>query len=549
MGLPRGWLAGSGAAGQRETQAEGNTGRGKDGQRESFSYSENVRGRERPGSSAGWRRSRPAGRVIWAGGRAGRGLAGPVGPSGRRRVPPGGCGGSPRPALAGAAARGGAIGPGAARAPAHREPPPRAGRRRRGRGGRRGSAPGRRPRGAWGALLPAPARRGAAAVRGGRRREGARGGWGGAGRGAHEPAGSNGSCPGCRLEGAGGGGRPGLAGAVLIFTIRAGCRRVPGSLSVRPVPLLLSSDFSKLLSPRGSCTWRSPNSGNIFVVSLSVADLVVAVYPYPLILSAIFHNGWTMGNVHCQISGFLMGLSVIGSIFNITAIAINRYCYICHSLRYDKLFNLKNTCCYLCLTWILTVVAIVPNFFVGSLQYDPRIYSCTFAQTVSTSYTITVVVVHFIVPLSVVTFCYLRIWILVIQVKHRVRQDCKQKLRAADIRNFLTMFVVFVLFAVCWGPLNFIGLAVSINPSKVQPHIPEWLFVLSYFMAYFNSCLNAVIYGLLNQNFRKEYKRILLTLWTPRLLFIDVSKGGTEGMKSKHSPAITTNNNHAEIHL
>ncbi|KAI1234778.1 hypothetical protein IHE44_0003156 [Lamprotornis superbus] len=159
--------------------------------------------------------------------------------------------------------------------------------------------------------------------------------------------------------------------------------------------------------------------GNIFVVSLSVADLVVAVYPYPLILSAIFHNGWTMGNVHCQISGFLMGLSVIGSIFNITAIALNRYCYICHSLRYDKLFNLKNTCCYLCLTWILTVVAIVPNFFVGSLQYDPRIYSCTFAQTVSTSYTIMVVVVHFIVPLSVVTFCYLRIWILVIQVKHR----------------------------------------------------------------------------------------------------------------------------------
>ncbi|XP_031979832.1 melatonin-related receptor isoform X1 [Corvus moneduloides] len=375
-----------------------------------------------------------------------------------------------------------------------------------------------------------------------------------------ERPGSNGSCPGCRLEG-GPAARAatGLA-AVLIFTIVVD---VLGNalviLSVLRNKKLRNAEAAanggassgKTHVPSADPRWeeRGRGAGNIFVVSLSVADLVVAVYPYPLILSAIFHNGWTMGNVHCQISGFLMGLSVIGSIFNITAIAINRYCYICHSLRYDKLFNLKNTCCYLCLTWILTVVAIVPNFFVGSLQYDPRIYSCTFAQTVSTSYTITVVVVHFIVPLSVVTFCYLRIWILVIQVKHRVRQDCKQKLRAADIRNFLTMFVVFVLFAVCWGPLNFIGLAVSINPSKVQPHIPEWLFVLSYFMAYFNSCLNAVIYGLLNQNFRKEYKRILLTLWTPRLLFIDVSKGGTEGMKSKHSPAITTNNNHAEIHL
>ncbi|OCT67562.1 hypothetical protein XELAEV_180388601mg, partial [Xenopus laevis] len=284
---------------------------------------------------------------------------------------------------------------------------------------------------------------------------------------------------------------------------------------------------------------------NLFVVSLSIADLVVAVYPYPVILIAIFQNGWTLGNIHCQISGFLMGLSVIGSVFNITAIAINRYCYICHSLRYDKLFNQRSTWFYLGLTWILTIIAIVPNFFVGSLQYDPRIFSCTFAQTVSSSYTITVVVVHFIVPLSVVTFCYLRIWVLVIQVKHRVRQDFKQKLTPTDLRNFLTMFVVFVLFAVCWAPLNFIGLAVAINPLHVAPKIPEWLFVLSYFMAYFNSCLNAVIYGLLNQNFRKEYKRILMSLWTPRLLFLDTSRG-TEGMKSKPSPA-ATNNNQADM--
>ncbi|XP_066496100.1 melatonin-related receptor [Tiliqua scincoides] len=341
-------------------------------------------------------------------------------------------------------------------------------------------------------------------------------------------AGNASGCPGCRFPHEA---RHSLA-AVLIFTIVVD---VVGNLLV-----ILSVLRNRKLR----------NAGNIFVVSLSVADLVVAVYPYPLILRAIFHNGWTMGPIHCQISGFLTGLSVIGSIFNITAIAINRYCYICHSLRYDKLFNLKNTCCYLCLTWLLTLVAIVPNFFVGSLQYDDRIYSCTFAQTVSMSYTVTVVVVHFIIPLSIVTFCYLRIWILVIQVKHRVRQDCKQKVRAADVRNFLTMFVVFVLFAVCWGPLNFIGLAVSINPSKVIPQIPEWLFVVSYFMAYFNSCLNAVIYGLLNQNFRKEYKRILMALWTPRLLFVDVSKGGTEAMKSKPSPAVTNNNNNqAEIYL
>ncbi|XP_058633436.1 melatonin receptor type 1C isoform X1 [Onychostoma macrolepis] len=282
------------------------------------------------------------------------------------------------------------------------------------------------------------------------------------------------------------------------------------------------------------------NAGNIFVVSLSVADLVVALYPYPLALFAIFHNGWTMGSLHCQLSGFVMGLSVIGSVFNITAIAINRYCYICHSLRYDRLYSRRNTCLYLMLTWMLTALATVPNFLVGSLKYDPRIFSCTFTQTASSSYTVCVVLIHFLVPLGVVSFCYLRIWTLVIRVKGRVRPN--PKVRTADLRNFLTMFVVFVLFAVCWAPLNFIGLAVAVNPAKVAPNVPEWLFITSYFMAYFNSCLNAVVYGLLNQNFRQEYKQILRALCTPRALFTESSRYNTEAIKSKQSPAGTNNN-------
>uniref|UniRef100_A0A3B4AFG5 G-protein coupled receptors family 1 profile domain-containing protein n=1 Tax=Periophthalmus magnuspinnatus TaxID=409849 RepID=A0A3B4AFG5_9GOBI len=284
-------------------------------------------------------------------------------------------------------------------------------------------------------------------------------------------------------------------------------------------------------------------NANIFVVSLSVADLVVALYPYPLVLTAIFNNDWTMGDFHCQASGFVMGLSVIGSIFNITAIAINRYCYICHSLHYDRLYSLRNTCVYLGLTWLLTCVATVPNFFVGSLQYDPRVYSCTFAQTVSSYYTMSVVIIHFLIPLLVVSYCYMRIWVLVIKVKHRVKPEQRTKPKPSDVKNFLTMFMVFVLFAVCWAPLNLIGLAVAMNPGKVAPLIPEWLFVTSYFMAYFNSCLNAIIYGLLSQNVQD-----LLALCMPKLLLVETSRCATEGLKSKPSPAVT-NNNVAEIHV
>uniref|UniRef100_A0AAV2J408 G-protein coupled receptors family 1 profile domain-containing protein n=1 Tax=Knipowitschia caucasica TaxID=637954 RepID=A0AAV2J408_KNICA len=175
--------------------------------------------------------------------------------------------------------------------------------------------------------------------------------------------------------------------------------------------------------------------GNVFVVSLAFADLVVALYPYPLVLYAIFHDGWSLGETQCMVSGFLMGLSVIGSIFNITAIAINRYCYICHSFAYDKFFSFRNTLLLVALVWLLTIVAIVPNFFVGSLKYDPRVYSCTFAQTVSASYTIAVVVVHFFVPITIVTFCYLRIWILVIQETSRGGTEAMKSKPSPGLNN------------------------------------------------------------------------------------------------------------------
>ncbi|XP_070283002.1 melatonin receptor type 1B [Myotis yumanensis] len=280
-------------------------------------------------------------------------------------------------------------------------------------------------------------------------------------------------------------------------------------------------------------------AGNLFLVSLALADLVVALYPYPLILMAIFHDGWALGEVHCKASAFVMGLSVICSVFNITAIAINRYCYICHSVAYNRIYQHWHTPLYICLVWLLTVVALVPNFFVGSLEYDPRIYSCTFNQTTSTQYTVAVVAIHFLLPMAVVSFCYLRIWLLVLQARRKAKSESRLRLRPSDIRSFLTMFVVFVIFAICWAPLNCIGLAVAISPEEMAPQVPEGVFVTSYFLAYFNSCLNAIIYGLLNQNFRREYKKIVSVLWNLWFCFQDTSKGShTEGQQGQDLPVV-----------
>ncbi|XP_043935158.1 melatonin receptor type 1C-like [Protopterus annectens] len=252
--------------------------------------------------------------------------------------------------------------------------------------------------------------------------------------------------------------------------------------------------------------------GNVFVISLSAADLIVAVYPYPLITIAILQQKWPLGPVQCKVSSTIMALGLFGSVYNILAIAVNRYFCICHSSRYDKLYSIKNTYCYVFLTWILCIILLLPVTSTGAIQYDSRVYSCVFNFTTNLFLNIALSSLQIIIPLSIVMFCYTRIWILVIQAKYRVRRENKQKLKFNEVRNFLTMFVVFVLFAVCWGPFTTVGLAVSFSPRGKVPRLADWLIVLSYFMAYFNSCLNGIIYGIFNRNFRNEYKRIVLSM-------------------------------------
>ncbi|XP_070113464.1 melatonin-related receptor isoform X3 [Equus caballus] len=243
--------------------------------------------------------------------------------------------------------------------------------------------------------------------------------------------------------------------------------------------------------------------GNIFVVSLSVADMLVAFYPYPLMLHAMAIGGWDLSQFQCQMVGFITGLSVVGSIFNIVAIAINRYCYICHSLQYERVFSVRNTCIYLVVTWIMTILAVLPNMYIGTIEYDPRTYTCIFNYLNNPVFAVTIVCIHFVLPLLIVGFCYVRIWTKVLAARHLAGQNPDNEL--AEVRNFLTMFVIFLLFAVCWCPINVLTVLVAVSPKEMAGKIPSWLYLAAYFTAYFNSCLNAVIYGLLNENFRREY--------------------------------------------
>ncbi|XP_068819172.1 melatonin-related receptor [Capricornis sumatraensis] len=305
-------------------------------------------------------------------------------------------------------------------------------------------------------------------------------------------------CIGCKLP------QPDYPPALIVFMFCAMVITIVVDLIGNSMVILAVSKNKKLR-----------NSGNVFVVSLSVADMLVAIYPYPLMLHAMAIGGWDLSKLQCQMVGFITGLSVVGSIFNIMAIAINRYCYICHSLQYERIFSVRNTCIYLAVTWIMTVLAVLPNMYIGTIEYDPRTYTCIFNYVNNPAFAVTIVCIHFVLPLLIVGFCYVKIWTKVLAARDPAGQNPDNQL--AEVRNFLTMFVIFLLFAVCWCPINALTVLVAVNPKEMAGKIPNWVYLAAYFIAYFNSCLNAVIYGVLNENFRREYWTIFHAMRHPVL--------------------------------
>ena len=263
--------------------------------------------------------------------------------------------------------------------------------------------------------------------------------------------------------------------------------------------------------------------------------MLVAIYPYPLMLHAMAIGGWDLSKLQCQMMGFITGLSVVGSVFNIMAIAINRYCYICHSLQYERIFSVRNTCIFLAVTWIMTVLAVLPNMYIGTIEYDPRTYTCIFNYVNNPAFAVTIVCIHFVLPLLIVGFCYMKIWIKVLAARDPAGQNPDNQL--AEVRNFLTMFVIFLLFAVCWCPINALTVLVAVSPKEMADKIPNWVYLAAYFIAYFNSCLNAVIYGVLNENFRREYWTIFHAMRHP-VLFLSGLLTDVREMQEGHGSNI-----------
>lgn len=161
---------------------------------------------------------------------------------------------------------------------------------------------------------------------------------------------------------------------------------------------------------------------------------------------------------------------------------------------------------------------IVLSYFQGCLEMWPSPYSD------SVYFVVVNLIMCYLFPLSIITWCYLMIWRRVCYRKlpgepHASGQHLIQKSKVKVIKMLL---IVIVLFAFSWLPFYIvftrIKLGSQLDPSNKQADFIIYSMIpVAQWLGSSNSCINPILYAFFNKKFRTGFKAVLSSgsWWTP----------------------------------
>ncbi len=177
------------------------------------------------------------------------------------------------------------------------------------------------------------------------------------------------------------------------------------------------------------------NVPNFFIVSLAVADLAVALLVMPFNVANFCVGYWVFGEIFCNMWLTFDILTCTASIFNLCAIAIDRYYAIHDPINYSRKRTLKRVMITIGLVWGLSVVISVPpligwNNSSGTGLFDEDTGICELTD--EKGYVIYSASGSFYIPLFIMSFVYIKIF-------QATRRRLRQRANAAALTRTMPL--------------------------------------------------------------------------------------------------------------
>ncbi|XP_068613224.1 neuropeptide Y receptor type 4-2-like [Brachionichthys hirsutus] len=303
------------------------------------------------------------------------------------------------------------------------------------------------------------------------------------------------------------------------------------------------------------------NVTNLFICNLSFSDILVCVFCLPFTVVYTLMDYWVFGSLLCQVVPFLQCVSVTVSVLSLVFIALERHQLIINPSGWRP--SILQAYMALALIWILACLTSspflafqvltnepytnlmsdlpqsqaypnaspplpVPNIYKNTSVY-PEPHGTLFSYTPSSphmeacmehwpsqrhmlAYTTWLLLFQYFAPLLLVLLCYVRVFV---HLRHR--KDMLDRARTPESQRMshscrisIMLVALITAFALCWMPLTIFNIVSDWNREALPICHHNLLFSLCHLLAMSSTCINPVVYGFLNSNFREEVRDVIL---------------------------------------
>ncbi|XP_045078142.1 neuropeptide Y receptor type 2-like [Coregonus clupeaformis] len=248
---------------------------------------------------------------------------------------------------------------------------------------------------------------------------------------------------------------------------------------------------------------------NFFIANLAVADLLVNTLCLPFTLVYTLLGEWKFGQVLCFLLPYAQGLAVHVSTVTLNVIALDRHRCIVYPLE----TRMRKGVCFrvIAATWGLSAVlasplAIYREYGTFNLAPGQSIQVCTEkwpgSSTDGTVYSISMLLLQYVLPLAIISFAYARIWSKLRSHASPAGRNDRHRRRRKTTKMLVTVVVVF---AVSWLPFHAFQLATDIDSSVLDMRDFRLLYTLFHVVAMCSTFANPLLYGWMNSNYRTAF--------------------------------------------
>uniref|UniRef100_A0A8C8BI28 Melanin-concentrating hormone receptor 1 n=1 Tax=Otus sunia TaxID=257818 RepID=A0A8C8BI28_9STRI len=244
---------------------------------------------------------------------------------------------------------------------------------------------------------------------------------------------------------------------------------------------------------------------DIFIISLSMVDLLFLL-GMPFLIHQLLGNGaWHFGETMCTIITALDANSQFTSTYILTAMSIDRYLATVYPFTSTRFRKPPVAILVICILWALSFLSITPVWLYAQLIPLPGgLLGCGIQlpdpQRDIYWYTLYQFFLVFAIPFVLITVAYRRILLKMARSSEALMsQRCT---RARTKRLTRTAIAICMAFFLCWAPFHILQLA---QLTMTHPTLPfYYAYNVAISLGYANSCLNPFIYILLGQNFQRR---------------------------------------------